>query len=327
MRIKQHIYYAILILASLNAAKGQDVTVAAVFDTSRIYIGDQIYYTVTVEQPSEISLQIQIHKDTLCKNIEILSGPETDSSATEPRRLRIINKYLVTSFDTGFYQVPPVYAELNYENGIKRFYSDYAPLEVIRVKIAPPDTAARIFDIIQPYRAPLTAGEIIPWFLLALLAAGLVWLIIKILPRFKKSVRTEEIEINREPAHIIAFRDLEKLKNEQLWQRGEVKSYYSRLTEIIRKYLEDRFSVYSLEMTTSETLEELVSTGFKKDNTYMMLKTILNGSDLVKFAKYKPEPSENESHFENSWAFVDITKIQPEPVEKTDVNEKEESVS
>lgn len=327
MRIKQHIYYAILILASLNAAKGQDVTVAAVFDTSRIYIGDQIYYTVTVEQPSEISLQIQTHKDTLCKNIEILSGPETDSSATEPRRLRIINKYLVTSFDTGFYQVPPVYAELNYENGIKRFYSDYAPLEVIRVKIAPPDTAARIFDIIQPYRAPLTAGEIIPWFLLALLAAGLVWLIIKILPRFKKSVRTEEIEINREPAHIIAFRDLEKLKNEQLWQRGEVKSYYSRLTEIIRKYLEDRFSVYSLEMTTSETLEELVSTGFKKDNTYMMLKTILNGSDLVKFAKYKPEPSENESHFENSWAFVDITKIQPEPVEKTDVNEKEESVS
>jgi len=327
MRIKQIIYYSIILLASLNVVNGQDVTVTAVFDTSRIYIGDQIHYTVTVEQPTEISLHIQMHKDTLCKNIEILSGPETDSSIVETGRVRIINKYFVTSFDTGFYQVPPVYAELIYESGIKRFYSDYSPLEVIRVKIAPSDTAARIFDIIQPYRAPLTAGEIIPWLLLALLAAGLVWFVIKILPRFKKSVSTEEIEINREPAHIIAFRDLEKLKNEQLWQKGEVKSYYSRLTEIIRKYLEDRFGVYSLEMTTSETLDELLRTGFKKDDTYMMLKTILNGSDLVKFAKYKPEPSENESHFENSWAFVDITKIQPEPVEKNDVSEKEESVS
>ncbi len=326
MRIKQLIYYSLFIPASFNIVNGQDVSVRAVFDTTSIYIGDQIHYTVTIEQPS-IPLDIQAHKDTLCKNIEILSGPEIDTSSIAAGRLRIIHKSLITSFDTGFYQVSPVYAEIRNESGIKRFYSDYARLEVMRVKIAPQDTTAKIFDIVQPYRAPLTIGEIIPWILLAALAAGLILVIIRILKRFKRTKKTKEEIINPDPAHVIAFRELEKLKNEGLWQKGEVKNYYSRLTEILRQYLENRFGVFSLEMTTSETLEELVKTGFKKDDTYVMLKNILNGSDLVKFAKYKPEPSENESHFENSWAFVDITKIQPDLTDKVDEKDKKEVVS
>ena len=80
----------------------------------------------------------------------------------------------------------------------------------------------------------------------------------------------------------------------------------------MRQYLEDRYGVYSLELTTSETLAELLKTGFKKDDTFIILKNILNGSDLVKFAKYKPDPSENELHYENSWQFVDITKLKEE---------------
>ncbi len=327
MRMKQLIYYSIFIIASLNVVHSQEVSVRAVFDTTSIYIGDQVHYTLTVEQPSGISLQIQPQKDTLCKNIEILSGPATDTSSTSTGRIKIVNRYLVTSFDTGFYQVPPVYAEIRNENGIRRFYSDYALLEVMRVKIAPPDSTAKIFDIIDPYKAPVTLGEILPWALLAILAAALVLVLIRILKRFKRKIKSEEVVVNPDPAHVIAFRDLEKLKNDQLWQKGEVKHYYSRLTEILRQYLENRFGVYSLEMTTSETLDELIKTGFKKDDSYTMLKNILNGSDLVKFAKYKPEPSENELHFENSWAFVEITKIQPEIVENINENDGKESGS
>ncbi len=62
--------------------------------------------------------------------------------------------------------MPPVYAELTAETGIKRFYSDYSLLEVMRVKIAPPDTTAAIFDIIEPYRAPLTIGRYFPGYCL-----------------------------------------------------------------------------------------------------------------------------------------------------------------
>jgi len=325
VKLRNLIYY--LFFASVfNSASGQDVTVNAVFDTTSIYIGDQIHYTVTVEQPSDVSLFIQPHRDTLSGKIEILSGPETDTSSIQDNRIKITNRYLITSFDTGFYQVPPSYAEIKNESGIKRFYSDYGLLEVVRLKITPADTAAKFFDIIKPYRAPVTFGEIIPWVLLAALAAALVWMIIRLLKRFRKTVRDEKEEINPDPAHIIAFRDLEKLKAAELWQKGEVKTYYSSLTEILRKYLENRFGVFSLEMTTSETLEELVKTGFKRDESYIMLKTILNGSDLVKFAKYKPDPAENELHFDNSWKFVNLTKAEDEPAAKNESDQKTEDV-
>ncbi len=314
--MKRSMIFICLLAGALLTSKGQDVTVTAAFDSARIYIGDQINYTITVDQPSGLPLELQLLKDTLCKNIEILSGPTLDSAEISNERLRIISRYLITSFDSGFYQVLPTYAEIKNESGVKRFYSGYSPLEVMRVKIAPADTSARIFDIIEPYRAPVTLGEILPWVLLAALAAAAVWGIIKLLRRFKKHKIEPETVINPDPAHVIAFRDLEKLRDEQLWQKGAVKLYYSRLTEILRQYLENRYGVYSLEMTTSETLEALLRTGFKKDELYTSLKTILNGSDLVKFAKYKPETVENDIHFHNSWAFVEATMVKEEPNEK-----------
>lgn len=319
---------AILFIASaFTSLRSQDVTVKAQFDTSKIYIGDQIFYRIIIDQPKDIHLDIKTLRDTLCKNIEILGVPVTDSAVTPGDRLRIQSKYLITSFDSGFYQVPPVYAEIKSGNNIKRFYSEYSPLEVMRVKIAPADTTAKIFDIIKPYKAPLTPGEILPWVLLALLAAALVWGIIFLIRKIRKRKTNDEPVKNPDPAHVIAFRDLEELKAQQLWQKGEVKLYYSRLTEILRQYLENRFGVFSLEMTTSETLEELVKTGFRKDDRYNSLKTILNGSDLVKFAKYKPEPSENEDHFTNSWKFVETTMVMEEIKEAQSANGKEEGKS
>jgi len=320
----KRISFLILIIWIQFSVNAQEVTVSTAFDTSRIWLGDQIFYTITVHQPADLDLSLKPIKDTLCKNIEIISGPLTDSSVTTDGTLRIRNRYLITSFDSGFYQVPPTYAELVNDNGIKRFYSDYSFLEVTRVKMTPPDSASRIFDIVKPYRAPLTVGEIVPWLLLAGLAALFIYGIFLLLRRFKKSGKEQEIVINPDPAHVIAFRELEKLIQEQLWQKGEVKQYYSRLTEIIRQYLEDRYGVYSLEMTTSETLEALIRTGFRKDEAYENLKSILNGSDLVKFAKYKPEPSENEAHFENAWRFVETTMIQDQNGESVkNLSEKE----
>lgn len=325
--MKRLILSILLILLSLSFIRGQEVSVSASFDTSRIYIGDQIFYTITIDQPSGLKLQLKPLKDTLCRNIEIVSGPRLDTTLSGNNRLRINSKYLITSFDSGFYQVPPAFAEIINESGMRRFYSGYSPLEVIRVKIAPQDTSAKIFDIIKPYKAPITLGEILPWALLAIVAAALVWGIIILVRKLKKSKKGPEPVINTDPAHVIAFRDLEKLKQEQLWQKGEVKMYYSCLTEILRQYLENRYGVCSLEMTTSETLEALVRSGFRKDESYSDLKTILNGSDLVKFAKYKPEPSENEIHFENSWKFVETTRVKEEPSASADLNEKKEELS
>ena len=163
--MKKLILSIFLFISIISSSFGQDVKITSSFDSSRIYIGDQIKYTITIDKPSDLKLTLPIFKDTLCKNIEIISGPRIDSSSIQNGRIKIIQKYLITSFDSGRYQVRPVFAETKNEGGLKRFYSDYSMLEVMRVKIAPADTTSKIFDIIKPYRAPVTVGEVLPWVL------------------------------------------------------------------------------------------------------------------------------------------------------------------
>lgn len=298
---------AVLFIIPMNA---QDIKVTAAFDTSKIYIGDQLNFTITVEQPASANLNIQSFKDTVCKNIEILAKPVVDTVFNQDR-IKIVNNYLVTSFDSGFYCVPPVYAESRENNNIKRYYSDYSVLEVSRINIAPPDTSSAIYDIIEPYRAPVTIREIVPWLLWAVLAAIVIYGIIRLISFFSLLHKGKEKPVEKiyEPAHVIAFRELDKLKEEELWQKGETKEYYSRLTAIIRQYIDNRFSVNSLELTTQETLTALLNRGFKKDKDYALLKTILICSDLVKFAKHVPDANENTAHYDDARLFVEETKI------------------
>lgn len=314
------------IYVSFSGANGQEVKVTAVFDSSRIYVGDQTNFTVTIDKPVSYLLSVPLFRDSLKKNIEILMGPLVDTSFLKDGRMRIRQKYLITSFDSGYYQVPPVYAEMKGENGIKRFYSDYAQLEVMRVKITPPDTTSKIFDIMKPYKAPLTAGEVLPWVLLFLLLCAAVWYGIRIIKNISRKKTGEIAIVNPDPAHVIAFRQLNQLKEDKLWEKGELKGYYTRLTEIVRLYLENRFNVYSMELTTVETLAELKKAGFKEDESYRKLRTVLTGADLVKFAKFNPAPSENELQFNFAWDFVEATKLETDPKEnevKSESNPKE----
>ncbi|MGQ9619474.1 MAG: hypothetical protein ACUVTX_00630 [Bacteroidales bacterium] len=308
------------------STQGQDVQIKAGFDSSNIYIGDQIKYSITVEKPQNYNLTLPYFKDTVVKNIEILEGPVVDSSIIDNGKVRIRHEYLVTSFDSGFYMVPPVYTEIKTESGVKRYYSDYSWLKVMRVKMSTPDTTSGIFDIIDPGKVPVTVGEIIPWITAIFVAGVLIWLSSKLWKQMKKSRKMEIKPETVEPAHVIAFRELEKLKSEKLWQKGEIKQYYSRLTEIIRQYIWNRYSIPALEMTTVDTLDTLLKNGIKDNESYRKLRTILTGGDLVKFAKYQPEPSENDLHYEYAWDYVKSTMLitQPQVEEIKAKNVKEE---
>jgi len=299
---------AFALLGGLTAA--QDIRVHAAFDSSRIYIGDQIHFTVTVEKPEGTGILFPALKDSLASHVEILKEPVTDSVKIANGRTRITRKYLVTSFDSGFYQVPPQYTELQTANGVRRFYSDYTQLTVNRVKIVPQDTTAKIFDIVKPYRAPITAGEILPWLLLAIVLAAIAWYAYRFIRRLRAKRSGEpETMPNTDPAHVIALRALEQLKEEKLWQQGQVKLYYTRLTEIVRQYLENRYGIQSLELTTLETLNLLKKTGFKEDELYSRLRTLLTGADLIKFAKYNPVAEENELYYDHAWDFISLTRL------------------
>lgn len=308
--MKRAFLSVIILSALIISLKGQDVKVTSAFDSSKIYIGDQIKYTITVDKPSGMKISLPVLRDTVCKNIEILSGPHTDSSSAQNGRTRIIQKYLVTSFDSGYYKAKPVYAEARTSEGLKRFYSGYSAIDVMRVHLAPADTASKYYDIIKPYSAPITLAEILPWILIAILAGVVVWGAIILIRKYRKKTEENTPYIPPDPAHVIAFRELEQLRNEQLWQKGETKKYYTRLTEILRQYLENRYSVLSLELTTAETLDALLKTGFRKNGSFDALKSVLTGADLVKFAKYSPVPEENDTHYQSSWDFVMATKAE-----------------
>lgn len=304
--------YIITFLFCLSSAAAQDLSVSIAFDTTRILIGDQINFTLTVKQPDNVEIEIPVFRDTIINKIEIVDGPERDTIANAGGQIDIVDKYLVTSFDSGLYEVRPVYIEIKKPDGINRFFSDYARLEVIKYRVAPTDTAAVFYDIIPPYEAPITLKEVLPWLLIAVLAVALIWFIIIFLKKLRKKEKVVQTPKIIEPAHIVAFRELEMLKVDSLKEKGEYKQYFTRLTEILRLYLENRYGILSLELTTTETLQELLKKGFKKGHSYERLRSVLTTADLVKFAKYIPVAEDYDGNFDNSWKFVDETKEIPE---------------
>ncbi|MBA7625810.1 hypothetical protein ES703_33242 [subsurface metagenome] len=110
-----------------------------------------------------------------------------------------------------------------------------------------------------------------------------------------------------EPAHITAFRELDKIKARKLWQQKQVKEYYTRITYIIRWYIFKRFGIHALEETSDEILYYIKSLGLN-DLNLQNLEYLLNLADLVKFAKGEPDPEENIIHLDNAYDFIKKTK-------------------
>ena len=109
------------------------------------------------------------------------------------------------------------------------------------------------------------------------------------------------------PPHVIAIKALEELRNRKLWQNGKHKLYYSTLTEILRLYIEGRWAVGALEMTSDEIISALRDVDIKHDSRSNLI-SILRTADMVKFAKALPEAEENEQLFNYAYYFVENTK-------------------
>lgn len=101
MSFMKRLTLIILFICLAGKFSGQDILVTAQFDTNKIFIGDQIFFTVKIEKPVATDISFPSFKDTLYKNIEIISGPQTDTIALQDDKNAIILKYLVTSFDSG----------------------------------------------------------------------------------------------------------------------------------------------------------------------------------------------------------------------------------
>ena len=138
------------------------------------------------------------------------------------------------------------------------------------------------------------------WFVLGgLVFLGLVYLLLKYLQdnyrnRSKVNGSGGQDIVELEPAHLIALRRLESLKQQQLLEEGEFKLFYDQLSEITREYMENRFQIKALEMTTEEFLSNLGSEDFLNSDQKKAVAEFLQYSDLVKFAKHQPIREEGE---------------------------------
>ena len=291
---------------------GQQKQVQTSIDTTKNKIG------------AEFKLTLKTNVDTLSKVVfpnvknfgalEVIQSYPIDTIKKNDR-YELVKKYGLTQFDSGKYTIPSVRILIN----SKAFLSDSLNVEVANVEV---DTLKqKMYDIKDIAPADNSIGDWWKWLLVLLIIAGLGALAYWYLKKHKE--KKEEAEIYKTPIEK-ATNLLNTLEKKELWQRGEIKEYYSELTDIVRIYIEEAIEVPAMESTTSELIQALKIASLKKKmelskETIDNLFTVLKQADLVKFAKSKPldfEITEDRKKIER--AIVTLDKSIPVVVETDD---------
>ncbi|MCB2196187.1 MAG: hypothetical protein KQH79_10015 [Bacteroidetes bacterium] len=298
----KYLVLLLLVVLTVLQLKAQNVTVNAKLDTNQFLIGDQVGVELQVKQPLKEFVGIPNFEKNFDSEIEIIDQTTNDTTLLESGEYIIKKNVTISVFDSGYYALPPIPF---------LYYSDTLRTDtlIFKVNALPVDTTKAIKDIKMPYEAPLSFAEVYPWAGGGLLLALVIFIVIYVIRKIKRKEPIIKRFKPREPAHIIAYRDLDKLKNDKLWQQDKIKDYYTVLTDILRMYLWNRYAIRTLERTSEEILQSLQVSDFNDDESFETLKEIFHLSDLVKFAKYKPVADQHEKCMMDAYKFVDKTKL------------------
>ena len=274
----------ILLLFISNFAFAQ----TAKLDTNAILIGEQINFSIS-NTISETEVW-PIYDAFLVEGIEIIKEGKLDTSDN-----LISQDFIITAWDSGSYYIPPIaFSATSKTQGL-----------LLNVQIIILEEGAELKDIKQPMEAPIGWSDIWPWLLGIVLLILIAYILKKYVFTKKEALKIEKPK-EIIPADITALQQLTKLDEAQLWQAGNVKKYHSEISEIIRRYTENRFNFIALELATEEIISELKS---KVNNEQLASITILlERADLAKFAKSKPEETENKESMQLAKHFVAQTK-------------------
>ena len=260
----------------------------AILDTNVILIGEQI--NLTLSNPLDETEIWPNYNDFLPEEVEVINASKIDTINNS-----ITQKIIITAWDSGNYYISPIKFSKNKETqGI-----------IINVQTIEIAEDAKLKDIKNPINEPIGWSDIWPFVLVVLIIILIIYLLKKYVFKVKEKIITTKPKIIIPPG-VVALQELEKLEKDKIWQQGNIKEYHTQLSEIIRRYCEDKFQFIALELTTNEILEELK---IILDNTQINnLKLILQRADLAKFAKSKPINTENIESMVLAKEFVDSTK-------------------
>lgn len=323
------VHYLLLILALLLSFNGfaQNATIKASCDSTQLWIGEQTKIHIEVSANKDSQVDLLLKEKTLMPGVEILERSEPDTTDIGNNRIRIQYDYLITSFEEDLYSIPSFRLA---ESG-DTILSNEIALKVMNVPIdttgfhAVENINELIYDIKDVKNPPFVWKDYINYLLYPFLVIILILLILLFYFLFtkKKPIKIIKKEEPKLPAHVIAIKELDEIKSKKLWQQGKQKEYHSEITDTLRSYIERRFLVSAMEMTSNEILDRLKGVS-DADNVYDKLKQILLLADLVKFAKYNALPDEHELSLLNAYLFVNNTKIeevlneQAKPEEETE---------
>ena len=260
----------------------------AILDTNVILIGEQI--NLTLSNPLDETEIWPNYNDFLPEEVEVINASKIDTINNS-----ITQKIIITAWDSGNYYISPIKFSKNKETqGI-----------IINVQTIEIAEDAKLKDIKNPINEPIGWSDIWPFVLVVLIIILIIYLLKKYVFKVKEKIITTKPKIIIPPG-VVALQELEKLEKDKIWQQGNIKEYHTQLSEIIRRYCEDKFKFIALELTTNEILEELniILTNTQINN----LKLILQRADLAKFAKSKPINTENIESMVLAKEFVDSTK-------------------
>jgi hypothetical protein len=302
--MNKNIFLIVLLFLVSGRIAAQSVTVDAKIDSLQILIGEQAKVQLQVAMDVKQKAVFPVFTDTLVRGVEIVETAKPDTQYLNDRqRMLITQEYTVTSFDSAL---------------ALKVYS--MPVDTLH-----PD---QFFGQKTVMKAPFAwedwYGLISCSFLALPLLGLLIYLIVRIRDN-KPIIRKIKVE-PKLPPHQLAMKEIERIKTEKIWQKGQPKEYYTELTDALRTYIKNRFGFNALEMTSSEIIDKLLE--FNDKEAISDLKYLFQTADLVKFAKHDPQMNENDANLINAIDFINETKqpeeenLKPQPTEITIIEKR-----
>jgi hypothetical protein len=271
----------ILLLLLSTAVFAQQKQVVTSIDTIKNKIGAE--FKLSIKTTVDTSSKVIFPKLKNVGALEVIQSYPIDTIKMDGR-YELVKKYGLTQFDSGRYVIPRIKIFIN----STPFLTDSLLVEVANVQV---DTLKqKMFDIKDIAAADNSIGDWWKYLLGLVVIAGIgalvYWYIKK---QQKKKIEEELFKTPIEKATSL----MDTLEKKELWQKGEVKAYYSELTDIARNYIEEAIEIPAMESTTSELILGLRAASVKKKMTLSQetienLERVLKQADLVKFAKSKP---------------------------------------
>jgi len=272
-----------------------------------LLIGDQKLLIFNAQIKEGDKFLFPAPKNPVTEGVEIIGAPKVDTIGIKDGVIDLRSELIVTSFDSGSYRLPPLPAyHIKSSGETDTLWFEGGSLEVTTIQID--TTTYKPFDVKDQLNYPFSVKEVAPWAGIALLAAILIFIIYKVIKNRRENrdifgrVKVED------PAHIAALKELEKIRNGKLWLRDQ-KQFYTDVTDVLREYMEKRYSMQTMEKTSNEILDELSKVNMEP-KIYLELEELFKLSDLVKFAKYRAEDHECERIIPMAVRFINSTFLQ-----------------